>query len=699
MSEITGILTEALIKLKARVDEIVVPEAINGEKGEQGEKGEKGDNGLDGKDGQDGKDGIDGEDGINGIDGKNGLNGIDGIDGKDGADGQDGADGRDGVDGKDGKDGRAGYDGLSIKGDKGDIPKHEWQGTKLKFELPDGNWGKAVDLAGKDGIGRFLGGSTGVQRLTSTGNTVQITNDGTTFNLETTGGGGGITSVTGTSPIASSGGSTPAISISQSNTTTDGYLSATDWNTFNNKAPATSGTSLLYGNNAGGFSNVTIGSNLTFSGGTLSASGGSGITEITSLDGSLVVTQEGTVANVQVSEASPASTILAAVRNVTGATLTKGTVVYINGAAGNKATVTKAIATSDATSAQTLGLITADLPTNTNGYATIIGQLVGLNTSAFTEGDQLYLSGTVAGTYTATKTLAPTHLVYVGVVTRSHVNQGAIEVKIQNGYELNELHDVSIVSKANNEVVVYESATNLWKNKTIETILGYTPYSAANPSGYISSYTETDPVFVAHVAYGITSTKITNWDTAYSWGNHASAGYLTSAAIGSTVQAYDADLTSWAAIAPSAKQDALVSGTSIKTVNSTSLLGSGDIVTGDVTLTGAQTLTNKTITGFKETRAASSANNFNLDSANYFTHTVSGATTFTVSNTASSGSVSSFIIDLTNGGSAAITWWANMKWVAGTAPTLTSSGRDVLGFFTHNGGTTWTGLVIGKDVK
>ncbi len=72
--------------------------------------------------------------------------------------------------------------------------------------------------------------------------------------------------------------------------------------------------------------------------------------------------------------------------------------------------------------------------------------------------------------------------------------------------------------------------------------------------------------------------------------------YLTSSAIGISVQAYSASLTSWAAIAPSAKQDALVSGTSIKTINSTSLLGSGNITTGDVTLTGVQTLTNKTLT-------------------------------------------------------------------------------------------------------
>jgi hypothetical protein len=204
-----------------------------------------------------------------------------------------------------------------------------------------------------------------------------------------------------------------------------------------------------------------------------------------------------------------------------------------------------------------------------------------------------------------------------------------------------------------------------------------------------------------------------------------SSGFLTTADIGVSVQAYDADLTSWAAITPATKQDTLtsgtniktinstsllgsgdvavqatlVSGTNIKTINSTSILGSGDITTGDVTLTGTQTLTNKTITGFKETSTASSSNNFNLANANYFTHTLSGATTFTVSNTASSGSVSTLILNLTNGGSAAITWWSGMKWAAGTAPTLTASGRDVLGFFTYDGGTIWSGLVLAKDVK
>ena len=47
-------------------------------------------------------------------------------------------------------------------------------------------------------------------------------------------------------------------------------------------------------------------------------------------------------------------------------------------------------------------------------------------------------------------------------------------------------------------------------------------------SAYLTSYTETDPIFLASPAYQVTSQKITNWDTAYGWGDHASAGYLTS---------------------------------------------------------------------------------------------------------------------------------------------------------------------------
>lgn len=191
------------------------------------------------------------------------------------------------------------------------------------------------------------------------------------------------------------------------------------------------------------------------------------IQTVTSLDGSIVVTGTGSSIDIAVSVDSPASTLVAQVRNETGATLAKGTVVYISGASGNKATVSKALATSDSTSAQTFGLITASISNNSNGYATVIGSLTNLDTSAYADGTQLYLSGTVAGGYTATKPVAPIHLVYVGIVTRSHATQGSIEVKIQNGYELDEIHDVLITTPNNDQVLTYESATGLWKNKAV----------------------------------------------------------------------------------------------------------------------------------------------------------------------------------------------------------------------------------------
>jgi hypothetical protein len=101
----------------------------------------------------------------------------------------------------------------------------------------------------------------------------------------------------------------------------------------------------------------------------------------------------------------------------------------------------------------------------------------------------------------------------------------------------------------------------------------------------------------------------------------------------------------------------------------------------------------------QELKATISASAIDLATANYFSKTISGTTTFTVSNTPTTGTAASFILDLTNGGSATVNWWSNVKWAGGTAPTLTSSGRDVLGFFTYDAGSTWTGLVLGKDVK
>ena len=107
----------------------------------------------------------------------------------------------------------------------------------------------------------------------------------------------------------------------------------------------------------------------------------------------------------------------------------------------------------------------------------------------------------------------------------------------------------------------------------------------------------------------------------------------------------------------------------------------------------------QTFAGIKETKIAMAANNIDLTLGSMFTKTLSGNQTFTVTNIPPTGFVSSFLLDLTNGGSATITWWPGMKWANGIAPTLTAAGRDLLGFVTHNGGTTWSGILLGKDIK
>jgi hypothetical protein len=184
---------------------------------------------------------------------------------------------------------------------------------------------------------------------------------------------------------------------------------------------------------------------------------------------------------------SQAQNLVTEVYNKSGATITKGTVVYINGGQGNLPTIAKALATGDSTSAQTYGIVQADITNNNNGYVVAAGRLTDIDTQAYTEGTQLYLSSTTAGTYTSTKQYAPAHLVYVGIIVRSHPTQGVIEVKIQNGYELDEIHNVAAQTPTNNDGLFWESSTSLWKNKSIATILGYTPQAQLNGTGFVKA--------------------------------------------------------------------------------------------------------------------------------------------------------------------------------------------------------------------
>ena len=148
-------------------------------------------------------------------------------------------------------------------------------------------------------------------------------------------------------------------------------------------------------------------------------------------------------------------------------------VVIVAGATGQRLSVKLARADSDANSAGTLGIVCEDIAGNAEGFICSVGQVTNINTTGslqgetWADGDSLYLSGTTFGAVTNVKPSAPIHEVRIGYVEYAHAVHGKIYVKIDNGYEISELHDVAISSEANNDALVYETSTALWKNKTI----------------------------------------------------------------------------------------------------------------------------------------------------------------------------------------------------------------------------------------
>jgi len=150
--------------------------------------------------------------------------------------------------------------------------------------------------------------------------------------------------------------------------------------------------------------------------------------------------------------------------------------VRVTGAQGQRLKVDLALATSDLLSAETIGLVTETINNNLEGFITTSGLVRGINTTGslqsetWIDGDVLYLSPTVAGNITKIKPVAPNHLVIIGYVIHAHINQGSIFVKVDNGYELDELHNVKITTPLNDQSLVYNSTLQVWENKTVSSI-------------------------------------------------------------------------------------------------------------------------------------------------------------------------------------------------------------------------------------
>jgi hypothetical protein len=424
--------------------------------------------------------------------------------------------------------------------------------------------------------------NTTTLNFTGDGVTASLTSPGVVeVNIPSGGGGGGVTAVTGTAPIASSGGATPDISISQASSSSDGYLSSSDWSNFDNKQDTlTAGTGIDITSNvvsntapdqvvsltagtgistSGTYPNFTIdntapdqvvsltaGTDISITGtypsftiastaatgmqggqatgtdtyavsipgvtayslndayaiGFTNANTGASTLNINGLGavniaknnvvpiigGDIAANQQfiaiydGT--NFQLLGVAP-NQMFAYVTNADSVTINRGQPVYAFGATGDRMTVKLANNTSEATSSKTVGLVfSSSIAPNQKGYIITQGVIDGINTNAYSAGDTLYL-GNTAGALTNTMPFAPNHLTRIGIVERANAGNGQIYVFVQNGFQLDELSDVDITTTplANNQLLVYTTGVNnLWRNRTITQILGFTPEDVANKS-------------------------------------------------------------------------------------------------------------------------------------------------------------------------------------------------------------------------
>ena len=192
------------------------------------------------------------------------------------------------------------------------------------------------------------------------------------------------------------------------------------------------------------------------------------------------------------STATSATRLITAVYNKSGATIAKGSVVYIDGAHSSVLpSIALAKANAESTSAYTYGLVENDIPNNSQGVVIQVGVITNLNlpTSTYADGQTLYLSPTVAGGYTLVKPLAPNHYVSIGTITRAHPTLGTIQIAIRNGFQLDELSDVQIPLVPNDsDLLQFTRVDSLWKNVSVTTAIGNKYIKPSDTSAMLSSY-------------------------------------------------------------------------------------------------------------------------------------------------------------------------------------------------------------------
>jgi hypothetical protein len=168
------------------------------------------------------------------------------------------------------------------------------------------------------------------------------------------------------------------------------------------------------------------------------------------------------------------STVKHLVKSDYNGTIYKGQAVYVSGSTGNDGTnmlVVRASNIGEPTSSKTLGLLEQDLQKNGIGYVITEGLLAGLDTNSAVAGDPVWLGVNGNLIYGLTnKPVAPAHLVFIGIVTRKQQNNGEIFVKVQNGFEVEEIHNIVLTNKTAGDTIVWNGGN--WINRNINGATG-----------------------------------------------------------------------------------------------------------------------------------------------------------------------------------------------------------------------------------
>ena len=285
--------------------------------------------------------------------------------------------------------------------------------------------------------------------------------------------------------------------------------------------------------------------------------------------------------------------------NADTTTIAKGEVVYIFSAQGDRASVKKASNATEATSSKTLGVASENIAPGTVGFVVSHGVVDGLSLGAFNPGDTVYL-GTTPGTITATLPIAPYHTIFVGVIARANNGNGQLFVKIQNGLQIDELHDIQISNLANNDSLFYDAPTFVWKNTTpanARTKLGLGTIATQNANSVAITGGAIDGTPI-----GATTASTGKFTTLQTTGNVIVGGNLTITGTTTTVNAQNLAISDNLILLNNGIQTTITNVSGSGTVITYTTLEAHNYSTNmSVTVTGVNpsqyNITNQTITG------------------------------------------------------------------------------------------------------